>query len=114
MGIFLVPAISIPMLLFSGYFVRIKDIPDGLGWLSYLSPFRFAFESTLIAIYGFGREKLPCSEVYCSVRSPSKILQDLGLKDEDFSQCIAILGIYILVLRLFLYLALRFRVCISK
>ncbi|XP_065339513.1 ATP-binding cassette subfamily G member 4-like [Cloeon dipterum] len=114
MGIFLVPVISIPMLLFSGYFVPVADIPVALRWLSRLSVFYYAFEACLIAIYGEGREKLECSQDYCHYVSPKKLLTDLHVQEEDFLICIYALVGYILLLRVLLYLTLKIRIILSK
>ncbi|KAF4518791.1 hypothetical protein B566_EDAN005412 [Ephemera danica] len=114
MGIFLVPVISIPMLLFSGYFVRISDIPLYFQWLSHLSAFRYAFEACLIALYGYDREKLPCSLPYCHVRSPAKFLHELQLHEANYYECIVALVLFVVVLRIMLYIALKCRISASK
>ncbi|XP_059477912.1 ATP-binding cassette subfamily G member 4-like [Neocloeon triangulifer] len=114
MGIFLVPVISIPMLLFSGYFVPVADIPVALRWLSHLSVFYYAFEACLTAMYGFERARLECSRDYCHYMSPKKIMIDLNVKEENYASCICALVGYILALRVLLYLTLKLRVILSK
>jgi len=114
MGIFLVPVIAIPMLLFSGYFVPVQDIPVALRWLSHLSIFYYAFEACMIAIYGSDRARLNCSQDYCHYISPSKLLADMNVQEDNFFNCILALVAYTLMLRVFLYLALKFRVALSK
>jgi ABC-type multidrug transport system permease subunit len=114
MGIFMVPVISIPMLLFSGYFVPVHDIPVGLRWLSHLSVFYYAFDACMIAIYGAGRARLQCKQDYCHYVTPSKLLSDMNVDENKYCQCILALVAYILVLRVLLYLALKVRVKLSK
>lgn len=54
-AVFVAPLSAIPALLFSGFFVRISTMPELLQPVSYMSYFRFAFESLLITTYGFNR-----------------------------------------------------------
>ncbi|XP_011704836.1 PREDICTED: ATP-binding cassette sub-family G member 1-like, partial [Wasmannia auropunctata] len=64
LGIFLVPAISIPLMLFAGFYVKLEEMPTYLQPICYLSFFRYAFEGLMQAIY-FDRPNLSCSEIYC-------------------------------------------------
>jgi len=59
---------SVPFLLFSGFFVSFDAIPIYLRWITYLSYIRYGFEGTALATYSFGREKLKCHQVCHGVK----------------------------------------------
>ena len=63
-GVFLAPVMSVPFLLFSGFFVSFDAIPVYLRWITYLSYIRYGFEGTAIATYGYNRTKLNCFQVF--------------------------------------------------
>lgn len=62
-GVFLAPVMSVPFLLFSGFFVSFDAIPVYLRWITYLSYIRYGFEGTAIATYGYNRSLLDCHQV---------------------------------------------------
>ncbi|KAI5643360.1 ABC-2 type transporter domain-containing protein [Phthorimaea operculella] len=62
-GVFLAPVMSVPFLLFSGFFVSFNAIPVYLRWITYLSYIRYGFEGTALATYSFDRPKLQCHQV---------------------------------------------------
>ncbi|KYN29408.1 ATP-binding cassette sub-family G member 4 [Trachymyrmex cornetzi] len=83
LGIFLIPAISIPLLLFSGFFLKLSEMSIYLQPLSFVSFFRYAFEGIMQAVY-LDRSNLVCSEIYCYLRSPNKILSMMGMPAVSF------------------------------
>ncbi|XP_015793118.1 ATP-binding cassette sub-family G member 1-like [Tetranychus urticae] len=54
-AVFLGPASCLPLLLFSGFLVKIETMPAILRPLTNLSYIRFGFEGVLISLYGFFR-----------------------------------------------------------
>ncbi|XP_022251884.1 ATP-binding cassette sub-family G member 4-like [Limulus polyphemus] len=82
-AVFLAPVFVIPFLLFSGFFITFKTIPDYLRWLSYISYIRYAFEGLMLSIYGFGRPELECEEVFCPFVDPSDFLKFMDMNKVD-------------------------------
>lgn len=68
-GTFIAPTITIPMMMFAGFGVTLRDLPSYLKWGSHISFLRYGLEGVVGAIYGQGRETLACEEkVYCHYR----------------------------------------------
>lgn len=108
-GVFLGPVSSVPVLLFSGFFVNFSTIPSYLSWLSYLSYVRYGFEGAMLAVYGFDRKKLSCSVPYCHYRTPTKFLMDMDMADASFWVDMAALFAFFVTLRLLTFFILRLK-----
>lgn len=54
-AVFTAPLCIFPALLFSGFFSRVSQIPSFYKPMTYLSHFRYAFDSLLVTLYGFNR-----------------------------------------------------------
>lgn len=54
-AVFTAPLCIFPALLFSGFFSRVSQIPSFYVPMTYLSHFRYAFDSLLVTLYGFNR-----------------------------------------------------------
>jgi ABC-type multidrug transport system permease subunit len=44
----LTPAVILPLMMFSGLYNKLNSIPKWIGWLQYLSPFRYGLHSSLL------------------------------------------------------------------
>ncbi|XP_035721419.1 ATP-binding cassette sub-family G member 4-like isoform X1 [Vespa mandarinia] len=108
-GVFLAPVMSVPFLLFSGFFVSFDAIPVYLRWITYLSYIRYGFEGTALATYSFAREKLKCFQVYCHFKNPETTLEELDMLDADFTLDILALLLIFVILRITAYLFLRWK-----
>ncbi|XP_065206688.1 ATP-binding cassette subfamily G member 4-like isoform X2 [Planococcus citri] len=108
-GVFLAPVMSVPFLLFSGFFVSFDAIPVYLRWITYLSYIRYGFEGTAIATYGYNRTKLNCFQEYCHFRNPTTTLKELDMVDAKFELDIIALIIIFLVLRIAAFIFLRWK-----
>lgn len=135
-GVFLAPVMSVPFLLFSGFFVSFNAIPKYLRWITYLSYIRYGFEGTALATYSFGRENLKCSQVsktfnqlyflfnynnflinslsfffqvYCHFKAPTTTLEELNMQDASFELDISALCVIFLVLRISAFVFLSWK-----
>ncbi|BFF96117.1 ATP-binding cassette sub-family G member 4 [Drosophila madeirensis] len=108
-GVFLAPVMSVPFLLFSGFFVSFDAIPVYLRWITYLSYIRYGFEGTALATYGYEREKLRCFQTYCHFKSPITTLEELDMVNANFTLDIVALVVIFVVLRVSAYLFLRWK-----
>ncbi|XP_066245921.1 ATP-binding cassette subfamily G member 4 isoform X1 [Euwallacea similis] len=108
-GVFLAPVMSVPFLLFSGFFVSFDAIPVYLRWITYLSYIRYGFEGTALATYGFNRVKLQCFVSYCHFKSPQITLEELDMINSSYLvDVVALLAIFV-VLRIAAYLFLKWK-----
>ncbi|KAK7601449.1 hypothetical protein V9T40_008890 [Parthenolecanium corni] len=108
-GVFLAPVMSVPFLLFSGFFVSFDAIPVYLRWITYLSYIRYGFEGTAIATYGYNRTLLKCNQPYCHFKKPHFTLRELDMVDSRFEVDIIALIIIFLVLRIAAFIFLRWK-----
>lgn len=108
-GVYLGPITTIPIILFSGFFVNLNAIPDYISWLTYISYVRYGFEGVMLAIYGFNREELKCSEDPCYNTDPDIFLKEMGMGDGVFwIDAVALFGFFVF-LRLMAYVVLRLK-----
>jgi len=108
-AVFLAPAVTIPFLLFSGFFISLNAIPGYMSWIPYFSFMRYAFEGSMVAVYGFERPPLDCSLPYCHFRFPVKILQQFDMQQSRFMCSFMSLLVAFFVIRLVAYLALKWK-----
>ncbi|KAK6641864.1 hypothetical protein RUM44_013582 [Polyplax serrata] len=81
-----------------GFTLKLEDRAIVIQFMSWLSYFRSSFYSIVTLLYGYDREALECPELYCHFRSPTKILDELGMKNINiYSNLIYMLGIMIVM-----------------
>lgn len=61
-GTFLAPTLSVPMMMFAGFGVSLRDMPGYLKWGTYVSYLRYGLEGYVGSIYGRNRNTLGCTE----------------------------------------------------
>ncbi|XP_038062672.1 ATP-binding cassette sub-family G member 4-like isoform X2 [Patiria miniata] len=111
-AVFAGPISSIPILLFSGYFVTFDTIPSYLQWISYSSYVRYSFEGMMLTIYGMDRGELGCPvNTTCMFHTSQEVLEalDLGKDSKVYWDFLIMFG-YFLVLRIFCFVVLKFKV----
>ena len=107
---FLLPASNIPLVIFSGFFLNLRDVPKWLRWLTDVSYFRYAFEGLVLSVYGYNRPNLKCSEVYCYFKSPLKFLQEFEMADAVYAYDVLALVIWIVAAQISVLFALKTRI----
>ncbi|KAG8038341.1 hypothetical protein G9C98_006668 [Cotesia typhae] len=113
-GTFAGPTLSVPMMMFAGFGVTLRDLPPYLKWGTYVSYLRFGLEGYIAAIYGQNRRDLECVEVYCHYKKPKTFLKDIAMRDDQFwNDIIALLGMLIIT-RTFAYYLLRWKLIASR
>jgi len=108
--VFIVPASCIPLVLFSGFFLNLRDIPKWLRLMADVSYFRYAFEGLALSVYGYNRPNLKCSEVYCYFKSPLKFLQEFEMADGVYAYDVLALVIWVVAVYISLFCALKYRI----
>ncbi|XP_055544643.1 ATP-binding cassette sub-family G member 4-like [Wyeomyia smithii] len=92
-------------ILFSGFLINAKDLVPYLKPFSDVSFFRYQFHGILQALYGFDREKLNCTQIYCYYKKPASILEQFDIDPEGFWRNLMILVILIGIFQTIIYLA---------
>ncbi|RZF39659.1 hypothetical protein LSTR_LSTR001180 [Laodelphax striatellus] len=114
LGIFVVPSLTMPLLLLSGFFLPPKDLSDTFKVLSYISFFKYAFEAVAVSTFGYDRGRLPCSQHYCHYRDPAKFLADIGVEDYHYVQRVTVVVAWTLAMQLVLFCTLSIKVYQGK
>lgn len=114
LGVFLIPAVNMPMILFAGFFLKFSEVTPYLRPLCSISFFRYAFEGILQAIYDGDREKLQCHEDYCPLRLPKKILESMDMPTIPYYTTVLALCVWITCLQILTYLVLKWKAYIAK
>ncbi|BES95032.1 ABC-2 type transporter [Nesidiocoris tenuis] len=110
-GTFAGPILIVPMMMFSGFGVNFNDIPGYLRWGTHLSFLRYSLEGYVGAIYGLNRTTLPCEEqLYCHYKYPDKFMEDIAMKGDAYENCIILLSLMLLFIKVTAYYLLRWKI----
>ncbi|XP_067621969.1 ATP-binding cassette sub-family G member 4 isoform X1 [Eurosta solidaginis] len=110
-GTFLAPVLTIPMMMFAGFGVTLRDLPSYLRWGSHISYLRYGLEGYVGSIYGEGRGVLDCNEApYCHYRYPKKILEEITMRGDQFWNDFAALCAITLLLRIAAFVVLKAKI----
>ncbi|KAF5308831.1 hypothetical protein FQR65_LT00531 [Abscondita terminalis] len=109
-GTFMGPCLSVPMMMFAGFGVTLRDLPPYLRWGSYISYLRYGLEGMVGTIYGMDRDILDCPEdTYCHYKYPTKLLKEIAMSGDQFWNDIIALIIILFFLRMVAYVLLRWK-----
>lgn len=98
------------MMMFAGFGVTLRDLPPYLRWGSYISYLRYGLEGFVGAIYGLNRNTLDCpDDKYCHYKYPSKLLDEISMKPDQFWNDIIALVLILFFLRGLSYVLLRWK-----
>ncbi|CAD7079301.1 unnamed protein product [Hermetia illucens] len=110
-GTFLAPILTIPMMMFAGFGVTLRDLPNYLKWGSHISYLRYGLEGYVGAIYGEHRSTLACEMApYCHYRYPQKFLAEITMRGDQFWKDVIALSVTVLVLRVGAYIVLKAKI----
>ncbi|XP_024944674.1 ATP-binding cassette sub-family G member 4 isoform X2 [Cephus cinctus] len=113
-GTFLGPTISVPIMMFAGFGVTLKDLPSYLKWGTYISYLRYGLEGYVGAIYGYNRTTLPCNQIYCHYKVPSMLLREIAMSGDQFWNDVIALSVILLITRCCAYLLLRWKLMATR
>uniref|UniRef100_A0A1B6DAZ1 ABC transporter domain-containing protein n=1 Tax=Clastoptera arizonana TaxID=38151 RepID=A0A1B6DAZ1_9HEMI len=108
-GTFIGPTLNVPMMMFSGFGVNLRDIPSYLKWGTDFSYLRFSLEGYIAAIYG-DRDTLACYDFYCHYKYPSKFLKVVAMPGDQFWKAFFVLSGMLLLMRITAYILLRWKI----
>lgn len=98
--------LTVPMMIFSGYFINNASIPKYFLWLKYLSWFGYANEALVVNQWS-GVKNIKCDtyEALCFLNGEA-IIDYLNIKVEDFNYNVIMLMVLIVGWRILSYLVL--------
>ncbi|XP_037960699.1 ATP-binding cassette sub-family G member 4-like [Teleopsis dalmanni] len=110
-GTFLAPVLTIPMMMFAGFGVTLRDLPSYLKWGSHISYLRYGLEGFIGAIYGENRGVLDCNEApYCHYRYPKKFLDEITMRGDQFWKDFYALCIITVAFKILAYIVLKAKI----
>ncbi|XP_024945020.1 ATP-binding cassette sub-family G member 1 isoform X2 [Cephus cinctus] len=116
-GMFVGPAITVPLMLFAVQGMGTTDpLPIYRTLVMYISYIRYGLEALIVATYGYNREKLPCppNMIYCQYRVPRELLRTMGMENTVFWLDFLALIIILFIFRALTYYLLRQRLQPNK
>ena len=108
-AVFVGPVVVASFLLFSGFFLSVRAIPQYMRWASHLSFLKYCFEGTLFCLYGYNRSDLLCDQPFCQFKDPDKFLKELDLEENVYWMDFWALVLYNVVLRVAAYYVIRWK-----
>lgn len=63
----------------------------------------------MLSIYGMGRERLECKEIYCHYSRPEKFLKEMSMDQSSYWIDAVALVVFFILLRVTTYFVLRWK-----
>ena len=105
LAIALLPPLLVPLMLFSGFYINIENVPGWLVWLEYLSWFKYSHE--LLMINQWTGVTINCQDPNdCLWETGEEILEFYGLSKDNEMFDIIMLIVWAFAFRLIGYIAL--------
>lgn len=104
------PFFICPFLIFSGFFIHFNDAHPAMQWLFYASFLKYGLEGGTLAIFGYEREPMECSEIYCHYVLPKKFIKTVDMHNGDFMTAMIALIVIFFVFRFTAFYVMLFRV----
>ncbi|XP_042868328.1 protein white-like isoform X2 [Penaeus japonicus] len=108
MALTLLAPMTIPMMLFGGFFLNEKSAPVYMMWVKYLSWFNYGNEALMVNQWS-GVKNLTCNGVKTCFADGEAVLTHLGYSEDDLWWDVTCLAVLVVVYRViaFLFLLLR-------
>ncbi|XP_004530367.1 ATP-binding cassette sub-family G member 4 [Ceratitis capitata] len=103
------PFFICPFLAFSGFFLQQKDSPVYLKWMFDVSFLKYALDGSMLSLFGYGRGKLECKEMYCHHSHPAFFLRNMDLGNANYKVAAIFLLCLFVMLRILAFYVMSFR-----
>lgn len=97
-----------PFVLFSNFFIHMKDTDPLWHSLFEISFIKHALEGSMLAIFGFNRDKMSCGVAYCHYRWPYRFMEAVGITD-SYSNVILKLVAFAFIFRIIAFIIMWYR-----
>ncbi|KAL7304439.1 hypothetical protein TKK_0003235 [Trichogramma kaykai] len=78
------PFFILPFMIFSGFFVHMSDAQPYLHWLFHGSFLKYGYEAVMVAVYGYGRPRMDCTDDFCYFIYPETVMKTLDMPNSDY------------------------------
>lgn len=104
------PFFICPFLIFSGFFIQLNDAHPAMQWLFHASFLKYALEGGTLAIFGYERERMECSKLFCQFVLPKKFIKTVDMHNGDFMTAVIALLVIFFIFRFTAFYVMSFRV----
>ena len=113
-AVFMGPIVCNFCIILAGFLLSESTAPVYLNWIFYTVYFKYAFQASIVTLFGFDREKLDCSTAYCMFKSPSAVLQQFEVDGSVYWINMLVLAGYFVAFRIVAYFLLLRRIRYAK